>query len=318
MQTNEVKFSKLLNEDDVYRVFTKNYGQSILLWYEFQRVWYHRAVTTFNDVDKFFILIYFFKKTFNSYNEHFVNKSFDEFYSQENLEIEKFNIVDLARELKFSKETVRRKLIELEKSKIIIKQKKNVIINFRSFLTRADAEVKGFAKLISLFTKILYQKNLVERVFSEPEIETVIKENFTRYCLPFLEFQIKYSLRQRTVFQDAETWFIWGLLVYNQTLNLTKKLKNSNMEIDFASFTKAVPAEAPGLNAMSISDLSGIPRPTVLRKLNNLIKDKAVIKSNKSLYILSEAKLLKKTEHLRIANNKELCSLITKMINLLI
>ena len=66
---------------------------------------------------------------------------------------------------------------------------------------------------------------------------------------------------------------------------------------------------------MSISDLSGIPRPTVLRKLNNLIKDKAVIKSNKSLYILSEAKLLKKTEHLRIANNKELCSLITKMIN---
>tara|TARA_B100000965_G_scaffold273154_1_gene231200 strand:- start:1625 stop:2581 length:957 start_codon:yes stop_codon:yes gene_type:complete len=318
MQINEVKFSKFLYEDDVYKIFTKNYAQSIILWYEFQRVWYHRAVTTFNDVDKFFILIYFFKKTFSAYNEHFVNKSFDEFYSQENLEIQKFNIVDLARELKFSKETVRRKLLELERAKIIIKENKNVIINFKSFLTRADAEVKGFARLISLFTKILYDKKQIEKIYSESEVEQVIKENFTRYCLPFLDFQIKYTLRQRTVFKDAETWFIWGLLVYNQTLNLTKKLKNSNTEIDFVSFTKAIPAEEPGLNAMTISDLSGIPRPTVLRKLNYLIKDKAVLKSKKSLYVLSQGKLLKKTEHLRIANNKELCSLITKMINLLI
>ena len=61
MQINQVKFSKLLTEEKVFNVFAENYTQSIILWYEFQRVWYHRAVTTFNDVDKFFILIYFFK-----------------------------------------------------------------------------------------------------------------------------------------------------------------------------------------------------------------------------------------------------------------
>ena len=80
MQINQVKFSKLLTEEKVFNVFAENYTQSIILWYEFQRVWYHRAITTFNDVNKFFILEYFFKKTFSSYSEHFINKSFEEFY----------------------------------------------------------------------------------------------------------------------------------------------------------------------------------------------------------------------------------------------
>tara|TARA_B100000686_G_C15856520_1_gene509786 strand:- start:258 stop:506 length:249 start_codon:yes stop_codon:yes gene_type:complete len=81
---------------------------------------------------------------------------------------------------------------------------------------------------------------------------------------------------------------------------------------------KMLPNEHPGLNAMSISDLSGIPRPTVLRKLNLLIKDKAVVKSQKALYTLNEGKILKKVEPLRLANNKDLCSLITKILNFII
>ena len=170
MQINQVKFSKLLTEEKVFNVFAENYTQSIILWYEFQRVWYHRAITTFNDVNKFFILEYFFKKTFSSYSEHFINKSFEEFYSQESLEIEKFNIIDLAKELNFSKETVRRKLMELEKAQIIIKDKKNIKINFGSFLTKTEAEVKGFARLVSLFTKILYEKKYLHKIFSEKEI----------------------------------------------------------------------------------------------------------------------------------------------------
>ena len=317
MQSTEIKFSKFLNEDQVFNVFTKNYSQSIILWMEFQRVWYHRAITTFNDVDKFFIILYFLKKTFKSYNDHFINKTFDEFYSQESIEIEKFNIVDLARDLNFSKETVRRKLLELEKSNMLFKDKKNIKLNIKNNLTKAEEEVKGFSKLIALFTKILSNKKLIDRSFSENEIEDLIKNNFTRFVLPFLDFQIKYSLRVRSVFKDTESWFIWGILVYNQTLNYLKNNKKNGSDMNLIQFTKIIPYESPGLNAMSISELSGIPRPTVLRKINLLIKDKAVNKSKNSLYTLTES-LLKKYEPLRAANNKDLCSLITKLLNLII
>ena len=37
---------------------------------------------------------------------------------------------------------------------------------------------------------------------------------------------------------------------------------------------------------MTISELSGIPRPTALRKLNNLVKRKLIKKDKKSLYLL--------------------------------
>ena len=48
-----------------------------------------------------------------------------------------------------------------------------------------------------------------------------------------LEFQITYSLRARSVFKDTETWFIWGILVYNQTFNYLKKTKQKETDINF-------------------------------------------------------------------------------------
>ena len=48
------------------------------------------------------------------------------------------------------------------------------------------------------------------------------------------------------------------------------------------------------------------------------MKDKSVKKSPNALYELCEGKTLKIVEPLRVTNNKELCSLITKIFNLLL
>jgi predicted transcriptional regulator len=42
-----------------------------------------------------------------------------------------------------------------------------------------------------------------------------------------------------------------------------------------------------GLNAMSISDITGIPRATAIRKLNRLIKEKHLLIDQKKLYKLT-------------------------------
>ena len=323
MQVKEFKFSNLLSDDEVFKSFNKNYTQFILLWYEFQRSWYYRSITAFNDIDKWFILLYFFRKTFKRYQEYFINKSFESFYSQSYFEIEKFNIIDLAKELNYSKETVRRKILELEKDNFISKDGKSIRINLKFILSSIESKhpigsVKAFSKLLSSFTKILYEKGNIERSFNEIESEKVIKENFTRLWLFFLDFQINFSLRVRSVFKDHETWFIWAILVYNQTIILSKKLKNKKIELNANQFMKMMPSEQPGLNAMSISDLSGIPRPTVLRKLSHLMKEKSVKKSPNALYELCEGRTLKIAEPLGTTNNKELCSFITKILNLLL
>ena len=45
--------------------------------------------------------------------------------------------------------------------------------------------------------------------------------------------------------------------------------------------------EFPGINAMSISDISGIPRATVIRKLNKLVKGKFLTIDIKKHYSVS-------------------------------
>ncbi len=74
-----------------------------------------------------------------------------------------------------------------------------------------------------------------------------------------------------------------------------------------------------GLNAMTISDLSGIPRPTVLRKLNSLIKSKHAFKDKKSLYtVTKDQKILKELDKMRLSTISEFSILLNKYYNFII
>ena len=74
--------------------------------------------------------------------------------------------------------------------------------------------------------------------------------------------------------------------------------------------------ESLGLNAMTISDLTGIPRPTVLRKLNKLVKTNWITKDNNGLYkILPNEKNYKNLNTTRIENINKLSSMLSKFYN---
>ena len=53
-----------------------------------------------------------------------IQYSFDQFYSKSNLQIEKFSITELCEKLQLPKETVRRKVLELEKLGVLKRHKK--------------------------------------------------------------------------------------------------------------------------------------------------------------------------------------------------
>ena len=69
-----------------------------------------------------------------------------------------------------------------------------------------------------------------------------------------------------------------------------------------------------GVNAMSISEITGIPRPTVVRKLNYLLKNKYISVNKKKLFNVNmQDKTLSDTIKLQEKNVLSLSRLIFKI-----
>ena len=75
-------------------LFTKNYQRLNTEFFEFQFDWLNRAYAAFKDFDKYMILAFLFRKTFFSYSELFKVITFEQFFSNRALEVEKFNIIE--------------------------------------------------------------------------------------------------------------------------------------------------------------------------------------------------------------------------------
>ena len=60
------------------------------------------------------------KKTFDYYTANFVQLNWDQFFALKKIDLRKFSIINISKELKISKETTRRKIDELQKKNIII------------------------------------------------------------------------------------------------------------------------------------------------------------------------------------------------------
>jgi hypothetical protein len=71
-----------------------------------------------------------------------------------------------------------------------------------------------------------------------------------------------------------------------------------------------------GVNAMSLSDITGIPRPTVVRKIKKLIKDDFLYINEKKLITLNiTGQRLKKQTKLQEQNMKSLSNMLYRIFN---
>ena len=328
----EIKFSAKIQIEDSFNVFKKYHDYLITEMFHFQQQWLSTAFNRFRDFDKYIILICLINKAFKSYNDHFIVNSFDEFYSKESFEIPKINIIDLSRELIISKETTRRKMMELEKEGAIKKIKKKIMLQRRGQeIQKPIDSVKNLSRVISHFTNCLTKENILKRNISKDEIEGKIRKNFTQCWQYFFDYQIPLITRWKKIFGDLETWAIWGNCVYNQNLVMSKTLKNNTklLRNEYAFIERLNEYGNQGLNAMTISELTSIPRPTVLRKLKILIKNKLLIKDKNNHYLIfggSEAsnysedivKIMSEVDEVRKTNGKKFASLITKILNIIV
>ena len=320
MSIAKFKFSTEVQVADISNTINKNYGYVMTEFLELQRGWLFRAYSVFKDLDKYLILMSLIDKTFKSYSEYLIKYNYEEFYSVKEYELKKFNIVHVANELSISKETARRKILEMEKNGLIIKNKKAVHMQRHGYnLQKPIESIIQISKFMSILSKLLKKNKVVNNEIITKDFETLIKRNFTQCWSYFLSFQIDYLTEfKKKFFGDYETLSIWAMIVYNQNLFFNKKIKKNNNSIVSEKYFKMLIflEESLGLNAMTISDLTGIPRPTVLRKLNKLVKTKWISKDKNGLYklMLSE-KNYKDLNIVRLENVNKLSHMLSKFYN---
>jgi hypothetical protein len=107
--------SSQIDEDKIFKIINKNFSKIAPFYYQLITSWLIRSYNVFQDIDKFVILIYFINKDLIFFRKNGLVINYDTFYNDKSIEIPKINISDISNDLKIPKESVRRKLQELEK-----------------------------------------------------------------------------------------------------------------------------------------------------------------------------------------------------------
>ena len=305
-------------EKKIYEVYCDNYDSIHHLFVEFQLSWLQQAYNALKDIDKYNILIFLYKENFNFLNEIFKVKSLKEFYLNPKFDLDKINIIQISKKLRLSKETTRRKIVELEKKGILIKNKKSITVTLKAgLLQKPENTINSFSKILQHISYLLHKETVVKNYYEKEFFIKKINERFTQILGIFLDYQIEYVLARKVLANnDVELWFITGSLLYNQIMFLKKSQKKNHYQKEWIDEVLKV-GNKKGINAMSISDLTGIPRPTVIRKLKILLKQKDIYKDNNNLYYITKGKLINELNRLRLNNIRELSSVISRINNII-
>ena len=272
--------STQIDEKLINKVIQKNYALLAPSFFTLASNWFIRAYDHFKDIDKFVIIIYLINKNLIFFRKNGLKVDYETFYKNKTLEIDKISISDISKDLQIPKESIRRKILDLEKNGVIKKSGKKIfIVRDTLYSVRATDTMYEIANILYEFNKILKKEKLIDNVYSVNEIMTSMKENFSFSLYQFNKFWFAYINRWKTELNDLEYLCIGLVAVINAVKN-----KEFNPKKNLSSFhKKLMGSDLRGVNAMSVSEITGIPRPTVVRKLNYLINRKFLHINEKKL-----------------------------------
>ena len=168
------------------------------------------------------------------------------------------------------------------KTKHIKKTEKNRIF-WEPDSKSKDSYIKIIEEQINSLSKFIFQQlSFFSLDIPISKIEKEIKHNYSFYWYHYLNAQLQYIKLWQLQLKDLEMLLI-GLQPLIQNIRF---LKNSNKLQNFDSYlsskmpkgTSLSDIKNPGINATSISEVTGIPRANCIRKLEKYIKMKIMKK----------------------------------------
>ena len=292
--------SKSIDKDKVHEVFQRNINDKLKSFYRLQQDWVNRAYKNFNDFDTYLILMYLMNKVYINYSDRFHYMSMEAFYSQDKVGIEKLNLIEISKDLNIPKETVRRKVNYLQSKDIIIRSGKSIFLHSKGLeIQKPMSTIENLSGLLSKLSMYLSVEDWFGQPLEKEDIKKFIIGHFTVSWEYWYRFQIPYLVRHRSFFGDLESWNVWGSIGLVQIRDLIESIENdvTRKPETYGDFFLATLKHKSkrGINASSISDISAIPRATVIRKLKSLEKNKQIIRNKKLEYSIGNNK-----EHMKV------------------
>ena len=193
----------------------------------------------------------------------------------------KKKIIFVSKETGLPKETARRKIITLIKTKHLRKGEKNRLIwepssEFKdTYVKIIDQEITALSKFIFEQGKFLFLNLPLSKIQKE------IRINYSFYWYHYLNVQLEYIKFWHDKLKDLEMLLI-GLQVIIQTLNYLKRKTTDISSLLNNKNIKNISTREANISATSVSDITGIPRATCIRKLDKFVKMKILQKDHKT------------------------------------
>jgi hypothetical protein len=185
----------------------------------------------------------------------------------------KKSIIKIASSISLPKETARRKILQLMKQKVLSKKNKNIgwFPNKQykeSYNLIIEREIKDLSSLLIYICKKLNIS--IPKETAEKEL----KENFNFYWFHFTSTQIEYLKIWGAQIKDLELVLISLQIISIFASRAGKKNLSHKKIYNDPSVIKDF--NSASINATSVSEVTGIPRATCVRKLSDLVKLKMI------------------------------------------
>ena len=311
MITNSSKIS----ENEIHKIIVENFDEIAPIYYKLLSEWANSSYNKFQDIEKYLIILYLINKDFDYYIKNELVESYDTFFLYDkSLELDRINIIEISKNLNIPKESARRKILRLEEFGVLKKIGKKIYIDRSAFkLVQPKNTLQNFSALLAKIAEICEKNNLISQSKQFDEISNEIKNNFTYCWYYFFEFIFIFTNRWKKQVGDLEIFSVGIVIMWHSLVTKSYQANGWN----FTKWKKnKIKVPETGVNTMSISEITNIPRPTVVRKLNYLLKNKYISVNKKKLFNVNmQDKTLTDTIKLQEKNVVSLAYLVFKIFN---
>jgi hypothetical protein len=281
---------KKFEKKNIKKILTDNFIDLMPSFYEMESSFLSGVYRRYGDLEGGNIIIFFAKDLhLENLRKREIDLNFDlsldKFWNNhKNIIQKKKKIITIAKNTGLPRETARRKILSLIKSKHIKKTEKNTVF-WEPDSKSKDSYIKIIREQIYSLSKFMLQQlKFFSLNIPISKIEKEIRNNYSFYWYHYLNAQLQYIKIWQIQFKDLEMLLI-GLQALIQNIRFFKnssKLQNldSFLLSKITKTTASLDAKNIGISATSVSEVTGIPRANCIRKLEKYIKMKIMEKNS--------------------------------------